>query len=97
MPKSSEEAHVYDEDSPRFTRQMMKRAVPFNALSPALRQALTPDDATSAQPGKDVVSIPLSKDVADALQATGAGWQGRLDEHLREWLGSVPGGLQKAS
>ena len=96
MPKSSEESSRYDADSPRFTRDMMKRAVPFSALSPALQQALAPDVAQPNQSPEEVVSLHLSRDVADALRATGSGWQGRVNQHLREWLQSSPAGLEKA-
>lgn len=37
-------------------------------------------------PKKIPISIRLSPDVAEALRATGSGWQGRADEALRSWL-----------
>jgi len=39
---------------------------------------------------KENVTLPLSREVLDRFRATGNGWQARVDEALREWLGSHP-------
>lgn len=37
-------------------------------------------------PTKDRITIRLSHDVVEHFRATGAGWQARMDEALREWM-----------
>lgn len=39
-----------------------------------------------AESPKERINIRVDKDVADALRATGTGWQTRLNGILREWL-----------
>ena len=41
-------------------------------------------------PTKERTTIRLSHDVLERFRATGAGWQGRVDAALREWLDSHP-------
>jgi uncharacterized protein (DUF4415 family) len=38
------------------------------------------------QPRKVQVSVRYSPDVLEAFRATGAGWQTRMDEALKDWL-----------
>jgi uncharacterized protein (DUF4415 family) len=63
-------------------------AVPFSALPEAERRMLQSLRRRGPQraPRKVPVSIRLSPDVAEALRATGQGWQRRADEVLRLWL-----------
>ncbi len=35
---------------------------------------------------KQAVTVRYSPDVLDAFRATGAGWQGRMNDALKEWL-----------
>lgn len=37
---------------------------------------------------KEDVTLSLSRDVLDRFRATGNGWQARVEEALKEWLGS---------
>jgi uncharacterized protein (DUF4415 family) len=39
-------------------------------------------------PTKKPVAIRLSPDVLDYFRATGKGWQGKIDDILREWVSS---------
>jgi uncharacterized protein (DUF4415 family) len=41
-------------------------------------------------PAKQRISVQLSREVVEPFQATGAGWQTRLETALREWLESHP-------
>jgi len=63
-------------------------AVPFSALPAAEQKMLLSPRRRGPQrsPRKVPISIRLSPDVAHRLRATGAGWQRRADEALREWL-----------
>ncbi len=67
-------------------------AVPFSAL-PADEQTMLLSLGSESRkrgpqkaPRKVPISIRLSPDVAEGLRATGAGWQRRADEVLRNWL-----------
>jgi len=61
---------------------------PFTALPAAEQKVLLGLRKRGPQkaPKKVPVSIRLSPDVAEALRATGSGWQGRADDALRAWL-----------
>ena len=37
---------------------------------------------------KQAVTVRYSPDVLDAFKATGPGWQARMNDALREWLGT---------
>ena len=37
---------------------------------------------------KETVILPLSREVVEQFRSTGNGWQTRIDEALRDWLGS---------
>jgi uncharacterized protein (DUF4415 family) len=39
---------------------------------------------------KERITIRLSREVVDAFRATGAGWQTRIDEALKEWMKAHP-------
>jgi uncharacterized protein (DUF4415 family) len=41
-------------------------------------------------PTKQAVSIRYSPEVLDYFKSTGAGWQTRIDEALREWVAKHP-------
>jgi uncharacterized protein (DUF4415 family) len=60
----------------------------FSALPMAEQKVLRKLGKRGPQkaPRKVPISIRLSPDVAEALRATGNGWQSRADEALREWL-----------
>lgn len=38
------------------------------------------------EPTKEQISLRVSRDVLGQFRATGPGWQGRMDEALREWI-----------
>ncbi len=39
---------------------------------------------------KKKVSVPLPKDVVEKMQATGEGWELRIEEAVRQWLACHP-------
>jgi len=47
---------------------------------------LSDESIDNLQPFKPLVTIPLSPSVLDAFVSTGAGWQTRIDDALKEWL-----------
>jgi uncharacterized protein (DUF4415 family) len=42
------------------------------------------------EPTKTQISIRLSPEVVESFKATGKGWQGRMDDALKEWLKDHP-------
>lgn len=82
MPKNTKAKP--DAENPEWTREMIRSAKRFDEL-PANVQAAFMRKGRGPQksPTKELVSIRLSKDVLEALRATGEGWQGRVDETLR--------------
>jgi len=74
-------------ENPEWTREEFARAVTFDKLPSRLRQKIS-SRARGPQkaPRKVPVSIRLSLDVVEGFRASGAGWQGRVDEILREHL-----------
>ena len=88
MTTSSEDQGPYDEDSPQFTREMMKNALRFHELPISLQEKLRQiqHESKKKRQNKGAISIRLSQDVIDELRASGAGWQSRVDEALRAWL-----------
>lgn len=67
--------HEYDE-LPEITDDMMERAV-------FTRSAAELDAFVKSQPPP---TLRLEGDVAEALRATGSGWEQRSNAALREWL-----------
>jgi uncharacterized protein (DUF4415 family) len=61
-------------------------------LPPALYEALTkrPRGRPPAAAPKQQVTMRLDADVVAGLRATGAGWQVRVNDVLREWLRDKP-------
>ncbi|WP_157270034.1 BrnA antitoxin family protein [Azohydromonas aeria] len=45
---------------------------------------------------KQSVTVRYDADVIEAFKATGPGWQTRMNEALRDWLRSHPGGSSQA-
>lgn len=80
---------LVDEDEiPELTEEDAARMVPFSALPEeeqgfllSLRDAVIRPDVVP-----ESVNVKLSAEVAAKFKATGAGWETRVDEALREWL-----------
>ena len=83
MRKSKEE--VTDPDNPEWTAEKFARSIKFKDLPPSLQRTLSkPKRGPQKAPTNMLVSMRLSRDVLQALRATGDGWQVRADEALRE-------------
>jgi len=76
-----------DPENPEWTREDFARAMTFEKLPSRLRQKIS-SRARGPQksPRKVPVSIRLSPDVVEGFRASGAGWQSRVDEILRDHL-----------
>jgi len=76
-----------DHDNPEWAREEFARAVTFDKLPSGLRQKISNRARGPQKKAKKVpVSIRLSPDVVEAFRASGAGWQARVDEILREHI-----------
>jgi len=47
---------------------------------------LRPVGESKAEPAKERITIPLSREVAEYFRSTGKGWQNRVDEALRKFV-----------
>ncbi len=57
------------------------------ALPPSLQEKIaTRTRGHQRAPTKERITIRLSREVIESFRATGAGWQGRVDAALKEWL-----------
>jgi uncharacterized protein (DUF4415 family) len=76
-----------DADSPEWTEEDMRNAIPFSELPESVKRAISKiKRGPQKAPTKVPVSIRLSADVVAGLRATGDGWQSRADDALRAWL-----------
>ena len=83
----SKHEEVSDPDNPEWTAEKFARSIRFEALPASLQRTLSkPKRGPQKAPTKMLVSMRLSRDVVQALRATGAGWQVRADEALRTWV-----------
>jgi uncharacterized protein (DUF4415 family) len=73
-------------DNPELTDEQLASAKPFAEAFPELAKTIAKRGAQKA-PTKVPTSIRLDRDVIAALKATGAGWQTKANELLREALG----------
>ena len=95
MPKrfrdlsDAEEAEIQrqiasDPDDGEATAEQLAQARPFTETFPQLAASIrkTRGPARTKAP----VSIRLDLDLVEELRASGPGWQGRVNNALREWL-----------
>ncbi len=53
-------------------------------------KTLRPIGRPRAEVTKERITIRLSREVVDTFRATGAGWQTRMDDVLKEWVRTHP-------
>jgi len=83
------EPDLTDPDNPEWTEEDFARAVGPEALSPEELAAFPRTVARlrgrpRLDAPKEAVSLRIDRDVLAYFRATGAGWQGRLNEALRK-------------
>ena len=84
-----------DDEAPEATAEWFGKARPAKEVLPALfgeaaaKKLLMPKRGRPpmAEP-KEHVNIQLDADIVEFFRGTGAGWQTRLNNALREWLKS---------
>ncbi len=93
---------LIDDDAPELTSEWFARARPANEVltnivgKAAAVEMLKPKRGRPAlQTTKAHVNIRLDADILGAFKGSGAGWQTRINNALRDWLKSHPD-LQKS-
>ncbi len=71
-------------DNPELTKSDFARARPFSEVFPDLSASIRKGRGPNRSPTKKLVSLRLSPEVVEHFKSTGAGWQSRIDETLRE-------------
>ncbi|MGE3510897.1 MAG: BrnA antitoxin family protein [Vicinamibacterales bacterium] len=88
-----------DEENPEWTAEDFRRARPaLEALPKEVVEAIRRyrgQRGPQKAPTKELISIRVDRDVAEALRATGSGWQTRANEALRAYTKRT--GLRRAS
>ena len=77
-------------DNPEITDEQWAASRPLVEVMPELVAAMERRRGPQKDPTKNLVPLPLDKDVLAALRASGSGWQGRANELLRKGLGLKP-------
>lgn len=85
------------EDIPELPEEWFEQASPMIGARPISRdawQAATREASRRGRPKteqrKVLLSVRYSQEVVEYFRATGAGWQARMDEALKEWIKSHP-------
>jgi uncharacterized protein (DUF4415 family) len=68
-----------------LTEKDFAGAKPFSSLPESLRRKIGQRGPQKA-PTKERTTIRLSPEVLHTFRATGAGWQTRVDDALKDWL-----------
>jgi uncharacterized protein (DUF4415 family) len=71
-------------DNPELTKADFARAAPFAEVFPDLAASIRKGRGPNKALTKKLVSLRLSPEVIEHFNATGDGWQSRIDETLRK-------------
>jgi len=100
MPRKPNPEKV-DQENPEMTEEWLAKARPASEVLPGLfgdaaaKAMLKPKRGRpSLAAPKEHINIRLDADVVGAFKQSGAGWQTRLNNALRDWLKTHP--VQKA-
>lgn len=72
-------------DNPEWTAEDFAKAVPFEKAFPELADTIRRRGAQKT-PTKESTTIRLSREVIEHFRTSGSGWQGRIDQALKEWI-----------
>ena len=76
---------VPDEDNPEWTEEDFRTSKPpHEVLPPHVLSAFPKTRGAQKAPKKEAISIRLDEDVVDKFRRTGPGWQGRINEILKQ-------------
>lgn len=82
---------LVDNENPEWTDADFARARPASEVLPELfgaqvAKSMLKPRGKQVAPTKQAVTVRYSPDVLEAFKATGAGWQTRMNDALRDWL-----------
>lgn len=78
-----------DPDAPEATDEQLAQAKPFDAVFPALADAMRKNvgGRPKSENPKIAVSLRLDQEVVTRFKASGPGWQTRMNDALRDAAG----------
>ena len=82
-----QDPELTDNENPEWTENIFKKAMTFSELPQNLQKTLRRVRGPNKLPTKKQVAIRFDDDVLTALRASGKGWQTRVNDAMREWLG----------
>lgn len=77
-----------DDENPEWTAEDFRNAKPLKEVLPDLYEELRRyqgQRGPQKAPTKQLISLRLDRDIADALRASGEGWQTRANDALRAY------------
>ena len=90
---------LLDDEAPEANDEWFARARPAKEVLPGLLGDAAAQEMLKPRRGrppaaqtKEHVNLRLDADIVQSFRRTGAGWQTRLNNALREWLRSHPQG-----
>ena len=89
--KKQPNPELSDDENPEWTAEAMARAKPASEVLPEIfgaqvAKTMLKPRGKQVAPTKQAVTGRYSPDVLAAFKATGAGWQVRMNDALRDWL-----------
>lgn len=75
-----------DDENPEWTREDFRKARPLAEVLPQLAEEMRRHQGQRGPqkaPTKQLISLRVDKDVAEALRSSGQGWQTRANDALR--------------
>jgi uncharacterized protein (DUF4415 family) len=85
---------IDDDEIPELTQTDFERSLPFSQLPLDLQNKLLAINGEGAvhlrREQEEQIAVPVSRSVVERFQASGSGWEERVDEALREWLDKHP-------
>lgn len=77
-----------DEENPEWTREDFRKARPLAEVLPDLAEQMRRyqgQRGPQKAPTKQLISLRIDRDLADALRSSGTGWQTRANDALRAY------------
>lgn len=74
---------MIDDENPQWTSDDLARAKKFSDLPEKEQRILK---GIMEQSAAKRASVPLSSELVKKMQATGEGWEQRVEEAVRQWL-----------
>ena len=96
MPRKPNPEHL-DDDAPELTEAWFAKARPAHVVLPRIMGRHVAEEMLKPKRGRPAlenpkthVNIRLDADIVGAFKDSGAGWQTRINNALRDWLKAHP-------